>query len=108
MGEIDPVAENKRFGRFLRRVREERKLSLDAVEELSLGYPERVTKSHLSRIENGQAVPTFPRMFALSRIYGLPIASVAEKFEIDLELEMRPTDLEGKSVKEILEQVEDV
>ena len=47
--------EVRRFGTYLRRLRESRKLSLDAVEELAAGYPERITKSHLSRIENGQA-----------------------------------------------------
>ena len=106
MGGSEPRTDNKRFGSYLRRVREQRKLSLDAVEEMSLGYPERVTKSHLSRIENGQAVPTFPRMFALSRIYGLPIASVAEKFEVDLDLEMRPSDVAGKSFKQIESEID--
>jgi len=63
---------------------EQRELSLDAVEEMTMGYPEPVTKSHLSRIENGRAVPTFPRMFALCQIYGVPISSMAERFETDL------------------------
>jgi len=106
MGTRDPSAENRRFGRYLKDIREQRKLSLDAVEEMSLGYPERVTKSHLSRIENGQAVPTFPRMFALSRIYGIPIASVAERFETHLERRMRPQDLGEKSFDEIRAQAE--
>ncbi len=72
------------FGRYLRKIREDRKLSLDAVEERSFGFPGKVTKSHLSRIETGQAVPTFPRMFTLSRIYGVPIAQLAERFDLDL------------------------
>ena len=59
-------------------------MSLDAVEEQSLGFPERVTKSHLSRIETGKAVPTFPRVYTLSRIYGIPITQMAERFELDL------------------------
>jgi len=78
------VEAGKRFGMYLRRVREGRRLSLDAVEELSAGQAERVTKSHLSRIENGQAVPSFPRLVTLSRIYGVPVTSLAERFEIDL------------------------
>ena len=90
MGDNEPTVENKRFGMFLRGLREERRLSLDAVEELSLGLPERVTKSHLSRIENGRAVPTFPRMFSLSQIYGIPVAYLAERFEISLIREMAP------------------
>jgi len=84
MSEHRIVTENRHFGRYLRRIREDRKLSLDAVEEMTMGYPEPVTKSHLSRIENGRAVPTFPRMFALCQIYGVPISSMAERFETDL------------------------
>jgi transcriptional regulator with XRE-family HTH domain len=80
----------KRFGSYLRRVREGRKLSLDAVEELSTVYPERITKSHLSRIENGQALPTFPRLFALGQIYGVPVASLAERFEVHYQLDRLP------------------
>lgn len=78
------------FGRYLRQIREDRRLSLDAVEERSFGFPGRVTKSHLSRIETGQAVPTFPRMFTLSRIYGVPITQLAERFDLDLRTEMFP------------------
>ena len=46
-------------------------------------FPERVTKSHLSRIENGLALPTFPRLHALGRIYGVPIAAMAERYEVE-------------------------
>jgi tetratricopeptide (TPR) repeat protein len=106
MGDHEPQTEHRSFGHYLRRIRERRKLSLDAVEELSTGFPERVTKSHLSRIENGQAVPSFPRMFALSRIYGVPIASVAEKFETDLELEMYPARVAARPLAEILAEVD--
>lgn len=84
MGQLEPEVHGRRFGRYLRRIREDRKLSLDAVEERSLGMPERITKSHLSRIETGQAVPSFPRLWALSRIYGVPIAQFAERFDLDL------------------------
>jgi tetratricopeptide (TPR) repeat protein len=93
--------ENRRFGRYLRLLREQRRLSLDTVEEMSLGYPERITKSHLSRIENGRAVPSFPRMFALSQIYGVPITSVAEKFETDLQIQMKPATATGMTAEEI-------
>ena len=91
VGQQRPEIEHKRFGTYLRKVREERKMSLDAVEEMSVGLPERVTKSHLSRIENGQAIPTFPRMFTLSRIYGIPVSHLAERFEIALRQGMFPS-----------------
>ncbi len=76
-----PAIDNKQFGMFLRRIREERRLSLAAVEKMSTGLPERVTKSHLSRLENGHATPTFARMHVLSMIYGIPVASLATRFE---------------------------
>jgi len=101
-----PVPESRRFGRYLRTIREQRKLSLDAVEEMSLGFPERITKSHLSRIENGRAVPSFPRMFALSQIYGVPITSVAERFETDLQLGMRPVELADETPEHIQRELE--
>jgi tetratricopeptide (TPR) repeat protein len=87
-------------------VREERKLSLDAVEEMSVGFPERITKSHLSRIETGQAVPTFPRMFTLSQIYGVPVSSMAERFETVLIRDMSPPEIAGKSERALLDEAE--
>lgn len=74
----------------LRSIREARKLSLDAVEELASSYREQVTKSHLSRIENGQAEPSFRRMFTLGRIYGVSVTSLSEQYELDLERETLP------------------
>jgi tetratricopeptide (TPR) repeat protein len=101
VGQQQPVTENARFGMFLRRIREERRLSLDAVEEMSVGMPERVTKSHLSRIENGRAIPTFPRMFTLSQIYGIPVSFLAERFEICLKRGMFPQEMFVRPVDEI-------
>ena len=79
---LEPAIDNKRFGMYLRRIREERKLSLAAVEKMSSALPERVTKSHLSRLENGQASASFARIYTLSVIYGIPVASLAERFEL--------------------------
>lgn len=96
------VAGIRRFGAFLRQIREARKLSLDSVEEMTSGYPERVTKSHLSRIENGHAVPTFPRLIALGQVYGVPISRLAERFELEFVREAAP-DLSEKPLDEIVE-----
>lgn len=98
------LGNHKRFGNYLRRMREERRLSLDAVEEMSTGLSERVTKSHLSRIENGQAIPSFPRMFSLSRIYDVPVSSLAERFESCLAAEAYPADAEGQPFEEVYER----
>ena len=104
MSELGSNIDSKRLGGYLRGLREGRKLSLDTVEEMSVGYPERITKSHLSRIENGQAIPSFSRMFTLSQIYGIPVASMAEQFEVDLILGMMPPGSETKSDTELLEE----
>jgi transcriptional regulator with XRE-family HTH domain len=101
-----PQAENKRFGMYLRRIREERRLSLDAVEELSLGLSDRVTKSHLSRIENGQAIPSFPRMFSLSQIYGVPVSSLAERFELCLKADLYPAEAATEPLGDLDERAE--
>lgn len=106
MGQRQVSLDNRRFGRYLRGIREDRRLSLDAVEEMTLSYPEPVTKSHLSRIENGQAVPTFPRMFALSQVYGVPIAFLAEKFETDLHRGMVSVDLSASGPEAVLQQLQ--
>ncbi len=85
-------------------MREQRRLSLDAVEEMSLDLPGRVTKSHLSRIENGRATPTFPRMFTLSRIYGVPVSHIAERFELCIKFAMFPPVAATKPVTEVLDE----
>ncbi len=102
MGE--PTRGIRRFGRHLRSIREARKLSLDAVEELASSYPEHVTKSHLSRIENGQAEPSFRRMYTLGRIYGVSVTSLSEQYELDLERETRPAAASKLAPAEMLEE----
>ena len=77
----EPAIYNRRFGMYLRRVREERRLSLAAVEKMSTGLPERVTKSHLSRLENGHAAPSLAGMYTLSMIYEITVSSLADRFE---------------------------
>src|SRR5262245_55698316 len=94
------------FGAYLKKLREVRRLSLDAVEELSTTFPEKVTKSHLSRIENGLALPTFPRLMAMSHIYGVPIASLSERYEIEVLRSMKRIDLSGRSDEAVLRQFE--
>lgn len=96
------------FGAYLKKLREGRRLSLDAVEELSGGFPEKVTKSHLSRIENGLALPSFPRLMAMSHIYGVPIASLAERYEIELLRGMKPVDLTGRAEADVLNESRDL
>lgn len=106
MEHIEQSQGSEAFGAYLKKLREVRRLSLDAVEELSATFPEKVTKSHLSRIENGLALPTFPRLMAMSHIYGVPIASLSERYEIELRRSMKPVDLGGKSDEAVLREFE--
>ena len=106
MEHIEETQGSAAFGAYLKKLRETRRLSLDAVEELSATFPEKVTKSHLSRIENGLALPTFPRLMAMSHIYGVPIASLAERYEIELRRSMKPAELDGKSNEAVLREFE--
>ena len=104
MRQQEPVSETIRFGKYLRDVREERRLSLDQVEEMSLTLSERVTKSHLSRIENGQATPSFPRLFTLSQIYGIPVSFIAERFELCLRAGAFPAEATVRPLDAVLEE----
>ena len=102
MEQIEETQGSAAFGAYLKRLRETRRLSLDVVEELSATFPEKVTKSHLSRIENGLALPTFPRLMAMGHIYGVPVSSLAERYEIELRRSMKPAELNGKSDEAVL------
>jgi transcriptional regulator with XRE-family HTH domain len=103
---IEETQGSAAFGGYLKRLRETRRLSLDAVEELSSSFPEKVTKSHLSRIENGLALPTFPRLMAMSHIYGVPISALAERYEIELRRSMKPAELNGKTDEDVVLEFE--
>ena len=81
----------ERFGQFLRKTRESRRLSLGAVEAMSRDLAARVSKSHLSRLETGHAVPTLPRMSVLSRIYGIPVSLLAQRLESCLKPKAPPS-----------------
>ena len=55
------------FGKYLRLLRDRRKLSLSDVVTLTKSYPEPVGKGYLSRVERGLARVGFSKMVALSR-----------------------------------------
>lgn len=105
MGVPEQGFDGRTFGRYLRSVRTSRNLSLDTVEEMTHSYPEPVTKSHLSRIENGRAAPSFARMYALSQIYGVPISALAERFEIDLHRGMHDSVKKAGSPDALMKEV---
>lgn len=65
-------------GRALQQVRREGRLSLDDVEQASDAEGMRITRSHLSRVENGQADLALPRFLCLMRAVGEPPGAVVD------------------------------
>ena len=93
---------SRRFGAFLRKLREDRRLTLDAIEELSSAQRDRISKTYLSRCENGRTLPSFTKLFTLSKIYKTKLTSLTERLELDVELEGMPAvDLTGASYEEL-------
>src|SRR5262245_48535430 len=74
------------FGKYLRLVRERRKMSLSDVVTLTKSYPEPIGKGYLSRVERGLARVGFSKMVALSRAYEIPLDAFGEKLALDLEV----------------------
>src|SRR5262245_35361045 len=75
------------FGRYLKIVRERRKLSLEDVAHLTKAYPEPVNKGYLSRVERGLNHVGFSKMVALSRAYDVPLDAFGERYALDLEVD---------------------
>lgn len=75
------------FGKYLRLVRDRRKMSLSDVVTLTKSYPEPVGKGYLSRVERGLARIGFSKMVALSRAYEISLDAFGEKLSLDLEVD---------------------
>jgi tetratricopeptide (TPR) repeat protein len=75
------------FGKYLRLLRDRRKMSLSDVVTLTKSYPEPVGKGYLSRVERGLARIGFSKMVALSRAYEISLDAFGEKLSLDLEVE---------------------
>src|SRR5258705_12436922 len=75
------------FGKYLRILRDRRKMSLSDVVTLTKSYPEPVGKGYLSRVERGLARVGFSKMVALSRAYEVSLDATGEKLSLDLEVD---------------------
>jgi transcriptional regulator with XRE-family HTH domain len=103
---VDQPAETTgqiRFGRFLRRHRERRHLTLDAVEALSSNFGQRISKSNLSRLENSQASPNLSKLGTLSLLYDVPLSEMVERYEIDRRLQCIEVHAPGSGTAETIE-----
>src|SRR5262245_26836648 len=91
------------FGKYLKILRDRRKLSLSDVVTLTKSYPEPVGKGYLSRVERGLARVGFSKMVALSRAYEVSLDAFGEKLSLDLEVDelKNPPNTEGKSFGEL-------
>ena len=65
-------------GAALRRLRNQGHFSLDDIQRGTSEHGVRVTRSHLSRVETGQAELSLPRYLALVRVLGEPAGEVTE------------------------------
>jgi transcriptional regulator with XRE-family HTH domain len=75
------------FGKYLKILRDRRKMSLSDVVTLTKSYPEPVGKGYLSRVERGLARVGFSKMVALSRAYEVSLDALGEKLSLDLEVD---------------------
>jgi len=91
------------FGKYLKIVRDRRKLSLSDVVTLTKSYPEPVGKGYLSRVERGLARIGFSKMVALSRAYEVSLDAFGEKLSLDLEVDelKNPPNTSGKTFGEL-------
>ena len=94
------------FGKYLRLVRDRRKMSLSDIVTLTKSYPEPVGKGYLSRVERGLARIGFSKMVALSRAYEISLDAFGEKLSLDLEVDelKNPPNTSGKTYGELTEE----
>src|SRR5712691_4895866 len=79
-GSMEKV-DTRRLGGHLKRLREERKLTLGGVENLSEGLGERIAKTYLFRVERGKTIPTIPRLRVLAKVYRVKFSMLLDVLE---------------------------
>src|SRR5262245_52610139 len=100
----EPMGEkgNRRFGAYLRQIREDRGFTLDHIEESALAYRIQISKAFHSRCENGITKTNFERLSVVSKIYSTDLGLLIERHETEKELEQSPPiDLTGLTFDEI-------
>lgn len=69
----------QRIGRVLREMRDQGGATLDEVDRITGQSGVRVTRSHLSRVENGEAELSVSRFLSLMGAFGRPVGAAAEE-----------------------------
>lgn len=68
------------FGDFLKKLREDRKMTLREVERKA-----QISNAYLSQVERGErSIPTMKMLARLAKVYGVPVSVLTEKAEADL------------------------
>lgn len=68
---------DKKFGEFMRKLREDRKLTLRQVEERA-----KISNAYISQIERGdRGVPNFKTLTKLAEAYGVDVAALTQAAE---------------------------
>lgn len=86
------------LGIYLRKLRDQRKLSLMRVEELSTVFKDKINPSYLSKAETGKFIPALPKLLTLSKIYGVKIQNFIERLDLE---EGAPIDLTDITYEEL-------
>jgi len=76
-----PHGSSIEFGVYLRRLRSDRRLSLEAAERIAKRCDEPVSSSYLSRLESGKTSPKLTKLATLARVYDVPLHALVERFE---------------------------
>jgi transcriptional regulator with XRE-family HTH domain len=90
-----PDSGSPRLGSQLKKIREERKLTLGAVETLSAGLGATIPKTYLFRVERGKTFPTLPRLRTLAQVYQVKLARLVETLETAVEEQELAKELGG-------------
>ena len=70
------------LGGFLRKLREDRKMTLREVERKA-----QVSNAYLSQVERGErGIPTMKMLVRLAKVYGVPVSALTEKAEAALKI----------------------
>lgn len=90
------------FGRYLRELRERKRLSLCRVSALTERSSEPIDKGTLSRLERGLQVPSIFKLGPLCRVYGVTAEVLIERMELDREVDrLGGAATEGKSYRDL-------
>jgi transcriptional regulator with XRE-family HTH domain len=76
---------SQRLGERIKKLREERKLTLGGLEALTEGFGERINKSYLFRVERGITTPSIPRLRIIAKVFKVRLTALVEVLDSSYE-----------------------